>query len=172
MSNRATAGAPRSRPRANDPRLVSTSPSKLHLTGPKALQPLKIWRPDVFKTHPAKREHTIRRCVCLNVVDGDTFDVWVENGLEEMPYKRIRLSAVDAPSIEPDASEAERTLGLKAKARVEELILGKGVVCNFGAESQIYGRFIASTTYYVAKLPNDLAGLLIAEHLTVADVQR
>jgi endonuclease YncB( thermonuclease family) len=133
---------------------------------------VKIWRPDIFKNHPAKREHTIRRAVCLNVVDGDTMDMWIEGGLEEMPYKRVRIRAVDAPSIEEDASAAERALGMKAKARAEELMLGKGVVCDFGAESQIYGRYLAAVTYYIGKTPHDWAGTLIAEHLTVSDVVR
>jgi endonuclease YncB( thermonuclease family) len=158
---------------ANDPRRISTSARKIHVIGPRAVLPVKIWRPDSFKNaRVPKRAHTIRRCQILSIVDGDTCDAWVENGLEEMPYKRIRVRSYDAPSIEDDASAVERALGIKAKIRAEELLLGKIVECDFGAESQIYGRMLASITYYIGKTPYDFGSTMIAEHLSVSDVVR
>lgn len=132
------------------------------------------WRPPSFASHPAKRAtHVPMRAICYAVIDGDTLDVLVELALGVYTYERIRIAKVDAPEILHPTSEAERTLGLQTKSAVEGLLLNMPALVDFGSESQVQGRFIASVQYWTggaAGVWRDLAQYLTEHHLLKSDV--
>jgi micrococcal nuclease len=82
------------------------------------------------------------RAKCINVVDGDTFDVIVDLGFHLSKRIRVRLSKVDTPEIRA-ATEAERRHAREAKAFVERLMLDRDVTIRTHKDVGIYGRYTA-----------------------------
>lgn len=74
----------------------------------------------------------------LRVVDGDTFDVRVDLGFSITTWQRIRLMHVNTPEIRG----LERPEGLRVKAYVETLILGKTLLAETFKRGK-YGRYLA-----------------------------
>jgi endonuclease YncB( thermonuclease family) len=130
------------------------------------------WRPASFAEHPAKKPKVLRRGIGGGVVDGDTLDVLIELGLDTYQYVRLRLAFVDAPEIFHPTSDAERALGLKAKAAVEALTLNLPLMIDVGTESEVQNRFIASVAYWDAerKVWGDLRQYLTDHKLLKSDV--
>lgn len=74
----------------------------------------------------------------LRVVDADTIDLAIDLGFRVGTEQRIRLSRIDAYEVRGE----EREKGLKAKARVEELLpVGAHVVLATKQESGGFGRW-------------------------------
>jgi micrococcal nuclease len=83
--------------------------------------------------------------IITKVVDGDTLDAKVDLGFDISFDIRIRLADVDTPEIFRPKSLEEKELGLKAKAHVEELVLGKKVTILTRKDSKgKYGRYLAT----------------------------
>ncbi len=129
-----------------------------------------LWRPPQFATHPAPRPKVTRRGMCLNVVDGDTFDALVEFGMDLYRYCRVRLKDKDCPEIFHPKSEAERSLGMEAFHATQTLLFNKPILLDMGSEEQTQGRVVAVTQYYDNKGWHDLGDYLEAHHLLKKDV--
>jgi len=80
---------------------------------------------------------------CVNVVDGDTFDFFVDLGFYMTKKIRVRLAEVDTPELRA-STEAERRHAKVAKAFVETLILDKEVTIKTEKGVGIYGRYTAA----------------------------
>ncbi|WP_425414043.1 thermonuclease family protein [Pleomorphomonas oryzae] len=66
------------------------------------------------------------------VVDGDTF--WIDDF-------KVRISDIDTPELSPPRCEYERQLGLKAKARLRELLnSGRVTLEHVDRDEDRYGR--------------------------------
>ena len=77
----------------------------------------------------------------MHIVDGDTFDVNVENWPDQVVKARIRLLRVDAPE-KRAACEDERIMSRRAAARTKQLIGNKSVrLVVFGRDS--FNRILA-----------------------------
>lgn len=72
-------------------------------------------------------DNYIRKATVTRVVDGDTFDAEIDLGFTANVKVRFRVRGVDTPEIYRPKSKAEHELGVKAKVRVEELILNNCV---------------------------------------------
>jgi micrococcal nuclease len=83
------------------------------------------------------------RAKCINVVDGDTFDLDVDLGFFLTYRIRVRLKGADTPEIRA-ATEAERKHAREAKAFAQRLLLDKEVTIHTHKEVGIYGRYTAS----------------------------
>lgn len=109
-------------------------------------------KPSDFDRHPitydAARLLGRLRGVCRNVTDGDTFDFFVDLGLLHYAYVTIRLHAADTYEIFNPADAAELELGLKARARVKELIYEQPVLLTTYKDQLTFGRYVADTWYY------------------------
>ncbi len=128
-------------------------------------------KPREFEHHPVKLHNMTFRAVCARVLDGDTYDFFIDLGLNHYGYETIRLSGFDTPEIFHPKSEAERVLGLKAQARCVRLIEGKPVQLTTYKDLDSFGRYIADVTYFdKAGTPQDLGTRLKAEHLLKGDV--
>lgn len=77
----------------------------------------------------------------IKVIDGDSTKVSipVDGHIWTFP---VRISDIDSPEVRT-RNEKEKDLGLKAKARVEELVLGKIVSLKLG-EFDKFGRLLGS----------------------------
>jgi len=61
------------------------------------------------------------RATLIRVIDGDTVDAKIDLGFDVWIKKRIRLHGINAPESRTKNIE-EKTLGLKSKARLIELL--------------------------------------------------
>lgn len=73
------------------------------------------------------------RAFVHEVVNGDTIMAMVDKGFHDFTYMRLRLNGVDAPSPDPRSGshrerDHERRLGLKARARLIELVESREVL--------------------------------------------
>ena len=104
-------------------------------------------KPAEFRAHwmpfPVDPEY---RAVVKHIVDGDTFDVFVDLGLYDYAYATVRLASIDTPEVNSGTDEDKRR-GRAAKARVSELILGKPVMLRTYKDTQTFGRFVAEVFY-------------------------
>lgn len=111
------------------------------------------------------------RAVCRNVVDGDTYDFLVDLGFYAYAYVTIRIKDFDAPEMFHPKTPGEKELGLRARARVEELILNKACVIVTSKDTQTFGRFVADVYYpSVRSIWLSLKATLEVECLSKRDV--
>lgn len=88
------------------------------------------------------------KATCLRVVDGDTIDLDIDVGFHTHVHERVRLAGIDTPeTYGVKKTSAEYAEGMKAKARVEELLL-PGKKFEFFIETVKdktgkYGRYLA-----------------------------
>ena len=76
------------------------------------------------------------------VIDGDTIDVSIDLGFNVLHTLRIRLYGINTPETRTRDKE-EKAKGLKAKARLKELIEGKIVkIKTRKDETEKYGRYL------------------------------
>ncbi len=82
-------------------------------------------------------------CVIKHHVDGDTVDIYCDSGLNEYPYKIVRLTGYDAPEMNTrDADEKAR--GHAALAYLQALA-PVGTPCVFydnAKDAETFGRYI------------------------------
>ncbi len=121
-------------------------------------------KPAEFVNHPVPfPANPCYRAVVKHVVDGDTFDVFVDLGMYEYSYVTIRLAGLDAPEIN-NRDEAERKRGIVARDRARELVLMNPVRIVTQKDKQSFGRFIADVFYIDARgVERSLAEVLRAE---------
>jgi micrococcal nuclease len=83
------------------------------------------------------------RAEVLNVVDGDTVDVKVDLGFHIAFEMRVRMLGINTPEMHSQIPE-ERVKAQNAKARLQELVLGKTVLLQTEKDKQEkYGRYLA-----------------------------
>ncbi|WP_180336054.1 thermonuclease family protein [Pleomorphomonas diazotrophica] len=95
-------------------------------------RPLRPIRP----TSPAPYSHTFGDCETASqaacVVDGDIF--WLEG-------VKVRIADIDTPELSPSRCDREKELGLKAKARLRELLsAGPFTLVQGSRDEDRYGR--------------------------------
>ena len=98
----------------------------------------------------------------LRVIDGDTVDVNIDLGFDLKLYKRVRLHGIDAPEVRT-RDKAEKSRGLKAKKRLEELLLEQDkdiYLCSM--DKGKYGRCVGSF-FYADFLHESIGDILIRE---------
>lgn len=78
----------------------------------------------------------------LRVVDGDTYEVEVDLGFNVFTKQKIRLLGVNAPETK-GKDEAEKKLGLEAKAWVETAIPLGTIVLLTAKGKDSFGRYLA-----------------------------
>lgn len=80
------------------------------------------------------------RARITSVYDGDTCTALVDLGFRITFEIKIRLLGIDTPELKGE----EREMGLKSKARLEELILNKDVIIKTDKDkTEKYGRWLA-----------------------------
>lgn len=122
-------------------------------------------KPPVLDHHPSAFIGGSFRGVCEYVVDGDTMDVFLDLGLYQYAYERVRLQDVDTPEIYGRASDEERERGHEAKRFVEERILGQPVIVHTDRDETSFGRFTARISFYRDGEWRDLGSALVAAEL-------
>lgn len=132
-------------------------------------------KPPVFDKHPTSfedaRQFGYLRAHVPHVVDGDTFDVFVDLGLGKYAYEPLRLVGpggqdFDAPEIFHPSGKEELQHGFEARNRVAELIEERYVLVKTFRDRMTFGRYVANVLYYEqGKLAGDLAELLTSEGL-------
>jgi len=105
-----------------------------------------------FSDHPVKFSRALEkgmfRAKCSHVVDGDTADFLIDLGWYHYSYLPIRFKDIDTPELR-GVSIAEKELAKKAKAYVEELILGKSVLIKTTKDKVSFGRFIGEIWFQI-----------------------
>jgi micrococcal nuclease len=99
-------------------------------------------KPSEFAHHPARfsgLKEGEYRAVCKHVVDGDTFDFFIDLGWYHYAYETIRLRGIDTPEIRGP----ERPEGLAVKMWVVDRLLFKPCVLVPIPDVQTFGRFVA-----------------------------
>src|SRR5688572_30407267 len=85
------------------------------------------------------------RATCLKVVDGDTLDLDIDQGLHQHAHERVRLYGIDAPEtfgVSKDSDEYKR--GVLARDRLTQLVTGKVLWVETHKDStEKYGRYLA-----------------------------
>lgn len=124
-------------------------------------------KPSEFENHPITYDHARSfggfRAFCKYVTDGDTFDFFIDLGLNQYAYDTIRLYGLDTAEIFHPSNAAEKAHGLAAKARAEELIGGKPVMIKSFKDAETFGRYVAEIWYPEAGLIYSLADKLREE---------
>jgi len=99
------------------------------------------------------------RVKITRVVDGDTVDADIDLGFNEFKRDRIRLIGIDTPESRT-RNKKEKALGLKAKARLKELIAEAPVIDGKRGKKAVY---LKTTKDGKGKFGRILGTLLIGE---------
>lgn len=125
-------------------------------------EPLGHHKPSPFREHPSGVEPIVLRAFCTKVIDGDTYDLLLEaRPTHYLSVERVRLAGVDTPEMFGVNAEPA---GRVAKARVEELILGRPILVTVTEGRDKYGRLLVDVTFFEDK-PLSLGDVLIEEGL-------
>lgn len=128
-------------------------------------------KPLEFQRHPmdyaTARGQGLFRGYCQLVIDGDTYDIFVDLGMGKYAYEPIRLNGIGTPEIFRPKDAAEKAAGFRAKDRVATLIMGKPVLIRTYRDDQTFGRYVADVWYYAGTEWKDLGELLVNEGLGV-----
>lgn len=123
-------------------------------------------KPAEFDEHPmAFPEHPMYRGVGKYVVDGDTFDAFIDLGLYNYCYVSIRLHGFDAPEIFRPLSQAEKEAGNRCRDRLAELVLNKPLKLITFRDRQTFERFEAMVYIYEGDEWKSVVEILEAEQL-------
>lgn len=122
-------------------------------------------KPPQLEDHPSGFIGGRYRGVCRYVVDGDTMDVFLDLGLYQYAYERIRLQDVDTPEIYGRVSDEELERGREAREFVEARILGKPIIVETERDETSFGRFTARIHYHEDGQWRDLGDALVDAHL-------
>lgn len=112
--------------------------------------------PRDLREHPltfleAWRGHGAWRGVCRRVVDGDTFDVLIDQGMRRYPFERLRLAGIDTPEIYGVSRDSEEyAAGAAVKSKVEERILDRPVLVRT-LDEETFGRWVAEVDWLDAE---------------------
>lgn len=90
------------------------------LTPPSLTADFNGWNPPDVE-YPNQHKHW---AYCLDVYDGDSVTLWIENGFNNFQLWKTRLLDIDAPEVRG----SERELGLISKKWLADEILGKYIV--------------------------------------------
>lgn len=124
--------------------------------------------PPVFQSHPMSfadaRSHGCVRGVCHHVVDGDTLDMLLDLGWYHYAYVALRVAGIDTPEIRGVPPETKKA-GLLAKARVEELTLGRCLLIRSHKHRMTFNRFVADVY-----IPSETPGLEIEGWASLKDL--
>jgi len=101
------------------------------------------------------------RAVCQHIVDSDTLDAFVDEGLYDYAYITIRIRDFDGPETRT-TNLLEKVHGLEAKAYASELLLGKPVRILAFKDTETFGRFVADVWYYAGGIPVSFADTMRA----------
>lgn len=99
-------------------------------------------KPSVFDNHPMPFAPVPVRGVCQYVVDGDTFDVLIDEGFFDYAYITIRLKDFDAPETRT-TNTLEKAHGLEARAYLTSLLQSQPVRLITFKDTETFGRFVA-----------------------------
>lgn len=104
-------------------------------------------------------------CIIKRVVDGDTIYVDIDLGFQTwLRDVSIRVLNINAPETRTKDA-VEKIAGLKAKARVEELLpVGSKVVVNTVIDKEKFGRILGD---FLIDGKEPLGSILIAEGLAI-----
>jgi len=82
--------------------------------------------------------------IVKHIVDGDTFDILGDAGLQRYPYVTVRVLGIDAPEKNRPAT---RVAGLASKAYLEEVMpLGSPIRVATEPDPDSFGRFLVHVT--------------------------
>lgn len=99
-----------------------------------------------FEPHPWSFEKAravgVQRGYCTYVVDGDTFDVLVDDGRHQYSVINVRLRGIDTPELYTSDVE-ERKRGQLAKTFTSDRILDKFILIATYRDVQTFGRWVA-----------------------------
>ena len=100
----------------------------------------------------------------IKVIDGDTVDVLIDLGFKTFIKKRIRVYGINTPETRTRNPE-EKAKGLKAKARVCELLTQEGLEIFLESHGVgKFGRVIGSISFGLpSNEKKDLSDLLVLE---------
>ena len=86
------------------------------------------------------------RAKCINVVDGDTLDLFIDLGLRTYKIARVRVLDLDTPEIySVKKGSQEYIRGKAAKEALEKLILGREMVIETKKDKTgKFGRLLAN----------------------------
>lgn len=128
--------------------------------------------PSEFDGHPYQyvKNPPTYRGFCKRVIDGDTYDIFLDLGLRKYAFETIRLRGFDTPEIFHPRNAAELEHGKAAAARAAELLEGQQVMITTHRDVETYGRFVADVFYYplasgtaTPRVPVSIAATLDAE---------
>lgn len=102
-------------------------------------------KPVEFDNHPwsLSKNPPVYRAVCKRVLDGDTYEFYVDFGLRQYGYLTVRLEGLDTPEIFHPRNDAELAHGQSARTRALALLLDKQCVLTTHADTITYGRYVA-----------------------------
>lgn len=102
---------------------------------------------------------------CVRVVDGDTLDLDIDLGFGVHKIDRFRIAGINTPETYGVKKEsAEYAAGMKAKNRLEELVMDKELIVTTEKDKKgKYGRYIA--TILVELTGENVGETLVSEGL-------
>lgn len=105
---------------------------------------------------------------CVRVIDGDTYEMDVDLGFYVGYKTSIRIRGVDTPETHNTPAESEEhKAGLKAKARVMQLIEGKQVILKTEKLKRTFERWVADVYFTGADGKEySIAEIIVQEGLT------
>ncbi len=122
-------------------------------------------KPIEFGGHPwsLTKNPPIYRAVCKRVLDGDTYEFFIDFGLRQYGYDTVRLEGLDCPEFFHPRNEAEKNHGTAAKAAAEGLLNNVQCILTTHADDITYGRYVAKVEILVNGKWESIADILRAE---------
>jgi micrococcal nuclease len=104
----------------------------------------KIKTADNRSDQEMQKNYYLYKATVVRVVDGDTVDLEIDLGMNVFVKERIRLARINTPEtygVKKDSEEYKA--GMKAKERLEELVLGKEIALETVKDKKgKYGRYL------------------------------
>ncbi len=89
------------------------------------------------------KEDFVRSATVRRIIDGDTYEVLIDDGRQHYSVEQLRLLRMDTPEVRDETKEA----GLEAKAFVQNILtVGKEIVIQTEKDDS-FGRYLAEVYY-------------------------
>lgn len=107
-------------------------------------------KPIQFENHPVSFEHArdygMLRCTIGHVVDGDTWDLFIDMGFGDYGYKPMRLVGED-PKVLFDVYEKNTPKGKQALEFVQESVVPLSLLVKSYRDTQTFERWLGQVFY-------------------------
>ncbi len=121
-------------------------------------------KPIEFLGHPwsLTKHPPVYRAVCKRILDGDTYEFFIDFGLRQYGYITVRLEGLDTPELFHPRNDLEKGHAILAKQCAMALLLDEQCIITTHADDITYGRYVAKVEVLLEDRWTSVAEILSA----------